>query len=104
MERDRPVMNDPLRIDFIRSNSGKLASATCTTPTGDIELLGQFKVAKKGVTSGQHGLIYRMIIALADSGYEGASFEAHDGRMVCLKGVVNRKAVPVQYGGEKKDE
>ena len=45
--------------------------------------------------------IYKMILKLVDAGYEGYEFVANDGRMDCLYGSIDKKRVPVRYGGEK---
>lgn len=99
-----------LRIDFRRDHDftgGYDNEAHCTTPDGVThsiaprahdKRIGQ--VRKVGAT-GHGGCVYRLLVALSDAGYGGQPFEAHDGRMVCLRGVVDKKAVPVKYGGEK---
>jgi hypothetical protein len=96
-------MTDPLRIDFVRASNGKLALATCATPRGKIVVDGAYATGK-GRAEGSDGLIYRMICHLADGGCSGERFEAHDGRIVCLEGVVDKLAVPVRYGGLGKGE
>jgi hypothetical protein len=50
------------------------------------------------------GAIYGMILQLVTLGYDGAAFEAHDGRIVCLRGIVSPLAVPTKYGGECRNE
>lgn len=40
-----------------------------------------------------------MIVKLVEAGYAGRRFEAPDGRMVCLRGVIDLNAVLPKYGG-----
>lgn len=99
-------MTAPLTIRFTRARDGKIASAVCATPQGELRVNGGYDVTvkgRKGKVEGQDGVIYRMIVKLADSGWVGHDFEAHDGRMVCLQGVIDKKSVPVRYGGEKRE-
>ena len=100
-------MTKPLRIDFIRGENGKLVSATCTTPKGEMRVSGGYDVTTpkgKARVEASDGVIYRMIIALADDGFIGERFVAHDGRIVCLTGMINKLAVPVRYGGLAKEK
>lgn len=95
-----------LRIDFIRAQRGKVAFARCSTPKGELRIDGGYAVAvphaskrAAGKIDGTDGVIYKMIVALADDGFAGEKFEAHDGRLICLEGIVDKLAVPVAYGG-----
>lgn len=101
-----------LRIDFKRDSwftAGGGNTASCTTPDGVTHSIPPVSPGKwqMGQLGGPHmghgGVIYRMIIILADAGWVGEAFEAHDGRMVCLTGVIDKKAVPVNYGGIKRE-
>ena len=87
-----------LRINFVRSDDkdGKIAYATCETPTGVLQVgaeetpMGGF-AADKGTYKAppRHGIVYDMLSLLRQEGeYTGQEWEAHDGRLVCLTGVI----------------
>jgi len=98
-----------LQIQFLRAGRGKLRFASCHTETGEFSVSGRYVSGKTRYgddiyAEGKEGLVYQLIVKLADNGYKGEPFEAHDGRMVCLEGVIDKKSVPLRFGGEKRDE
>lgn len=100
-------MTEALRIVFSRAENGKLSEAVCHTQMGEIRIDGGYAVTTpkgNGRVESSDGVIYRMIVALADGGFTGERFEASDGRIVCLEGVIDKLAVPVRYGGLGKGE
>ncbi len=98
-----------IRINFGRDThftAGYGNWASCSTPDGVTHSIPALRYAeRKGQLQGvghigNGGVIYRMIIKLCDAGWEGYPFEAHDGRIPCLRGVLSKKSVPVDYGGD----
>lgn len=66
---------------------------------------GKRKGQAEGVAASGHAApVYRVLVALSDAGYDGHPFIAYDGYMPCLCGVVDKKAIPTEYGGEKQME
>lgn len=106
-------MSEILRINFHRDpdfQGGYDNEASCTTPDGVTHSIPPLRHDKRHGQiervghMGHGGVIYRLIIKLCDAGWEGHLFEAHDGRIPCLRGVISRKSVPVDYGGEKREQ
>jgi hypothetical protein len=85
-----------LRINFTRAENGKVAYATCETPTGVLRVGAEEKpmggfAAGKGTYKAppRNRIIYDMLSLLRQEGeYTGQEWEAHDGRLVCLTGVI----------------
>lgn len=50
------------------------------------------------------GTVSRLVVKLVAAGYAGRQFEAHDGRMVCLSGVIDLNAVSAAYGGSREKQ
>lgn len=95
-----------IHIDFMCGRNGKLRWARADTPKGEMRVSGEYSrtvKGKSGLTDGSDGVIYRLLAELANNGYSGQPFEAHDGRIVCLTGRIDKLGIPVKYGGEKKD-
>ena len=100
---------ETLRIDFGRDaqfTTGKDNWASCTVDGKTFAVGANSPIAgvRGGGVRAQGGVIYRLIVELADAGYCGRRFLAHDGRMVCLEGTIDKLNVPVRYGGQKKGE
>jgi len=84
-----------LRINFTRAENGKVAYATCETPTGVLQAGAEEKLLhipnrpKTYTAPPRHGIVYDMLSLLRQEGeYTGQEWEAHDGRLVCLTGVI----------------
>lgn len=96
---------ETLTIHFERTRGftkGKGNWAECTTPNGELFTVGA-RAPFTAQDRPEGGVIYQMLIKLVDAGYEGWKFEAHDGRMVCLLGTIDKRHVPTKYGGIKRN-
>ena len=104
---------ETLRLHFRRDRDftgGYDNCAWCITPDGVKHSISRKPYKNKrgsgfahGVgDKGHGGVVYRLIIKLADAGWLGYPFEGHDGRIVAYTGVIDRTIVPTSYGGQRK--
>jgi len=94
-----------IKINFRRDpnyTSGNKNHAWCSIPRPEGGYAFFIIPKKHGDGASGHNVIYAMILKLCAAGYEGREFTAHDGRIPCLSGTLNRLSVPFRHGGAPK--